>query len=178
VTASVRPGGRPEGADAHGFAVASVLLDAAGWTGRTRWLAVAPGTDARSAAAAGRSAAAGSTRTAVLALAEGTARRTEKAPGHLDERAAGFDADLLAAVRTGIGAVLDVDPALAADLWVHGLAAWQALAGALARTTDGATTQGLDTVLDIGLDSGLDTGLDVRWSGDPFGVLYVVAGTR
>lgn len=156
--------GRPDGEPSQvplPFAVASVLLGAAGHTGRRRWVAVPAGTDAREAAAAGAALArAGGGRTGLLVLAEGSARRTEKAPGHLHPRATAFDDALLDAVRTDLGGVLALDPALAAELWVHGLAAWQALAGALVGTDQPAR------------------GLDVRWSGDPFGVLYVVAGTR
>jgi hypothetical protein len=137
------------------FAVASVLLDAAGWDGPRRFVAVAPGTPPQDAAGAG-AATGGDGRAGYLVLAEGTACRTEKAPGHIDPRAAPFDDALLAAVGTDLDGVLAVDPALAAELWVHGLAAWQALAGALGQ---GAT-------------------LATRWTGDPFGVLYVVAGAH
>ncbi len=145
---------RGGGADvALPFAVASVLLDAAGWHGRRRFVAVAPGTPPDAAARAGAATRAGAG-TGYLVLAEGTACRTEKAPGHLDPRAAAFDDALLAAARDDLDAVLGLDPALAAELWVHGLAAWQALAGAM----------------------GPGSALDVRWTGDPFGVLYVVAG--
>ncbi|MEV4999760.1 hypothetical protein [Nocardioides sp. LML1-1-1.1] len=48
--------------------------------------------------------------TGVLVVGNGSATRTEKAPGHLDERAAGFDAALR---RTFTG----IDTALAAELW-------------------------------------------------------------
>ncbi len=137
------------------FAVASVLLDSARWRGRRRFVAVAPGTPADEAARAGAATRRGAG-TGYLVLAEGTACRTEKAPGHLDPRAADFDDALLAAARDDLDAVLGLDPALATELWVHGLAAWQALAGAL----------------------GPGSALDLRWTGDPFGVLYVVAGAH
>ncbi|UUW89987.1 hypothetical protein [Pimelobacter simplex] len=48
--------------------------------------------------------------TGVLVVGNGSAKRTEKAPGHLDERAAGFDA----ALRTSFAGI---DPVLAAELW-------------------------------------------------------------
>lgn len=52
---------------------------------------------------------------ALLVVANGSAKRTEKAPGHLDERAEAFDADLEARLRSGGLEGLDTD--LAADLW-------------------------------------------------------------
>lgn len=48
--------------------------------------------------------------TGVLVVGNGSAKRTEKAPGHLDERAAAFDDALRASFA-------DVDPALAGELW-------------------------------------------------------------
>ncbi|MFL6159793.1 MAG: hypothetical protein ACJ72D_27205 [Marmoricola sp.] len=57
-------------------------------------------------------------RTNRLVVANGSATRTEKAPGHLDERAAGFDAAIGAALRAGDPAGLAaIDVALAAELW-------------------------------------------------------------
>lgn len=46
----------------------------------------------------------------VLVVGNGSAKRTEKAPGHLDERAEAFDASLRVSFA-------DIDAALAADLW-------------------------------------------------------------
>ena len=46
--------------------------------------------------------------------ANGSAKRTEKAPGHLDERAEAFDAALGASLRAGEP---QVDAALAEELW-------------------------------------------------------------
>lgn len=57
---------------------------------------------------------------ALLVLGNGSARRTEKAPGHLDDRAQGFDAVLLAALRDGDADVLGrVDRNLADELWAE-----------------------------------------------------------
>ena len=65
----------------------------------------------------------------VLVVADGTAKRTEKAPGHFDPRAQAFDDAVDAALRDGDpDGLLALDPALAADLWVSGLAAWRELA--------------------------------------------------
>lgn len=53
-----------------------------------------------------------------LVVANGSATRTEKAPGHFDERAAAFDAALGKALALGDPALLpEVDEELARDLW-------------------------------------------------------------
>ncbi|GAA4088811.1 hypothetical protein ACFFOS_10685 [Nocardioides kongjuensis] len=46
----------------------------------------------------------------LLVVGNGSAKRTEKAPGHFDERAEAFDASLRVSFD-------GIDPALAADLW-------------------------------------------------------------
>ncbi|WP_205474118.1 hypothetical protein [Nocardioides sp. SYSU D00038] len=83
-----------------------------------------------------------------LVVANGSARRSEKAPGHLDGRAAGFDAALGAGLRAGS---FEVDADLAAELWasVEGLV----LAG---RELGGCRLAGVD------------------YDDDPFGVQYWV----
>jgi hypothetical protein len=64
-----------------------------------------------------------------LVVGDGTAKRTLKAPGHLDERAEAFDAAVVEALAAGEPAALAaLDPTLAGDLWVAGLAAWTAAA--------------------------------------------------
>lgn len=55
--------------------------------------------------------------TGVLVVGNGSAKRTEKAPGHLDERAGPFDDALRAALLGDLAALADVDAALAEDLW-------------------------------------------------------------
>ena len=98
-------------------------------------------------------------RTALLVIGDGSARRGPRAPGHFDERAAAFDAEVERAVRAGDpGALLDLDPGLARDLMATGRPAWQVLAGAL----EGST--------------GLS--VEVQYAGDPFGVAYLVATLR
>jgi hypothetical protein len=65
-----------------------------------------------------------------LVVADGTAKRTLKAPGHLDERAEAFDAEVVAALAAGDPRRLgSLDAELAGELWVQGLPAWQAAAG-------------------------------------------------
>ena len=107
----------------------------------------------------GADLAGGSARTALLAIGDGSARRGLRAPGHFDERAAAFDAEVERAMRAGdLTALLDLDPALARDLMATGRPAWQVLAGALEGTARLAT--------------------EVQYTGDPFGVAYLVATFR
>lgn len=92
----------------------------------------------------------------LLVVGDGTARRSEKAPGHLDPRAEGFDHAVARALDTADGeALLALDPALAGQLWVGGLAAWRAVA-AVPGPWDATVTYALA----------------------PFGVGYVVATWR
>ncbi len=108
-------------------------------------------TDTGAGSAAGRA-------TTLLVVADGSARRTEKAPGHLDPRAAAVDDAIVAAVRScaeaGLQRLLDLDPDLCAELLVAGRAPLQVLAAAVAGVP-----------LEV-------RSLEVS---DPFGVLYVVA---
>ncbi|MCU1593902.1 MAG: hypothetical protein JWO12_1294 [Frankiales bacterium] len=61
----------------------------------------------------------------LLVVGDGSARRTEKAPGHLDPRAAGYDASVAAALAAGDPSLLgSLDQVLGKDLLVGGLAAW------------------------------------------------------
>lgn len=54
----------------------------------------------------------------ILVIGNGSARRTEKAPGHLDPRAASFDADLGRVLTSPDPAALAaIDPDLARELW-------------------------------------------------------------
>lgn len=68
-------------------------------------------------------------RVGLLVVGDGSARRTEKAPGHLDERAAAFDEQVVAALRSGDPAQLaSLNPVLGTELLVGGLSAWRAVA--------------------------------------------------
>ncbi|MYS10928.1 hypothetical protein GTW71_31860, partial [Streptomyces sp. SID6041] len=61
----------------------------------------------------------------------GSACRTVKAPGYLDERAAGFDAEAARALGAAdAAALLALEPELAYELKAAGRAPWQVLAGA------------------------------------------------
>jgi hypothetical protein len=70
-------------------------------------------------------------RVGLLIMGDGSARRTEKAPGYLDERALPFDLEVARALETAdAAALLALDPARAEELMAAGRAAWQVLAGA------------------------------------------------
>lgn len=57
-------------------------------------------------------------RESALVVGNGTATRTEKAPGHLDDRAEAFDADVRAALtRPDPAALAAIDRDLARELW-------------------------------------------------------------
>ncbi|WP_227492276.1 class III extradiol ring-cleavage dioxygenase family protein [Nocardioides salarius] len=89
----------------------------------------------------------------VLVVANGSARRSEKAPGHLDERAAAYDSELEKALRAGdVGALRALDPGLAEELMVGNVAGFARL-GEL-------------------LSPGLAP--EVDYADDPFGVQYWV----
>ncbi|MFB7353632.1 class III extradiol dioxygenase subunit B-like domain-containing protein [Streptomyces gardneri] len=106
--------------------------------GRADW-ADAPveglGVDEREAAevcaATGRELAASADRVALLVMGDGSACRTVKAPGYLDERAAGFDAEAARALGAAdVAELLALDEQLAYELKAAGRAPWQVLAGA------------------------------------------------
>jgi hypothetical protein len=131
------------------------LLDRAGYQGRRVLQSVSPDDPAQRCAELGADLVGRAGRVALLVMADGSARRGRRAPGHLDERSAPFDAEVERAVRDGdLAALLAIDPVLARELMATGRPAWQVLAGALAGTRPRA---------------------EIRYSGDPFGVAYLVA---
>ncbi|MFF2652793.1 class III extradiol dioxygenase subunit B-like domain-containing protein [Streptomyces sp. NPDC058045] len=80
---------------------------------------------------AGAGLAAGGDRLALLVMGDGSACRSVKAPGYLDERAAGFDAAAARALGAAdTEALAAMDPELAYELRAAGRAPWQVLAGA------------------------------------------------
>jgi hypothetical protein len=161
----------------------AMLLDQGGYRGPRRLFAVSPDAPAGACAALGAELATGSAQTALLVMGDGSARRTLKAPGHLDSRAEPFDAEVERAVRAGrLGALLDLDEALARDLMVTGRPAWQVLAGAMPNGTgvdgtgvDGAGPDGAG-LGGAAVDGALVT--EVLYCDDPFGVAYLVACLR
>ena len=92
----------------------AACADAVGWLGAdVTVLADAQG--ARIAAHLLASTARTGDAPSYLVVGNGSARRTEKAPGHLDERAAAFDADLGQRLEQGALAGIDLD--LARAVW-------------------------------------------------------------
>ena len=72
-------------------------------------------------------------RVALVVMGDSSARLSEKGPGYLDERAAGYDEAVSQALRTAdTSTLLALDPVLARELLVAGRAPWQVLAGAAA----------------------------------------------
>jgi hypothetical protein len=106
-------------------------------------------------AALGKELAAESGPVGLLVVGDGATTHTERAPGHLDERAGPFDAAVAAALAAADTAALAaLDPVLGMQLHAAGRAPWQVLAAAAA---------------------------GARWSGEllysqaPYGVAYHVA---
>ena len=167
VAAIAPPGISPEPSRKNGMnsatlptalGLGSMLLDEAGYQGPRRLQAVGQHEPAAACAGLGRRLAAAGPAVGLLVMGDASARRTLKAPGYLDSRAAGFDAGVEAAVRAGdVAALGRLDQALAAELMVTGWPAWQVLAGAL----DGARPV-----------------TDVLYCDAPFGVGYLVAALR
>lgn len=119
---------------------------------------VSADTSARRCLQLGETLARRAQRVAMLVMGDGSARRSEKGPGYLDERAEPFDAEVASALRHGDAdglAALDAD--LAAELLVAGRASWQVLAGAAAGQTWAGT---------------------LEYDAAPYGVAYLVAGWR
>ena len=88
----------------------------------------------------------------LLVVANGSARRSEKAPGHLDERSFGYDETIGEALRSGTARTLqEIDIALGEKLWAFDAPALRSL-GQL----DGTFRA------------------EVDYEGDPFGVQYWV----
>ena len=160
-SASARPGGeggdRPVLPPAPG--IGAYLLDQAGYGGERLIWSVSADEPVAGCRKLGADLAGRDARTALLVIGDGSARRGPRAPGHFDERAAAFDADVERAVRAGdTRALLDLDPALARELMATGRPAWQVLAGAL--------------------ETAAPLSVAVRYAGDPFGVAYLVATLR
>jgi hypothetical protein len=136
------------------------LLDEAGWSGPTDLLAVPWDADRATVAAVARGLAARPDGAVLLALGEGSARRGDKAPGYLDDRAFPFDDGVAAALSTGDAqALADLDADLAADLMVLGATALRIL-GELAVVQDSQPAASLS------------------YRDDPYGVSWFVATWR
>jgi hypothetical protein len=133
----------------------AMLLDEAGYRGARRLRAVGHDEPARACVRLGGELGDSDARTALLVIGDGSARRSRKAPGYLDPRAAAFDAEVERAVGAGeLHALQRLDKALARDLMATGRPAWQVLSGAMG--SPAATAE-------------------VLYCDDPFGVAYLVA---
>jgi hypothetical protein len=139
-----------------GPGIGAYLLDQAGYDGPRLIWSVGADEPVAGCRKLGADLAGLDARTALLAIGDGTARRGPRAPGAFDERAPAFDAEVERAVRAGdTRALLDLDPGLARELMATGRPAWQVLAGAL--------------------EGGTGLSVEVPYTGDPFGVAYLVA---
>ncbi|MFF3608482.1 hypothetical protein [Streptomyces sp. NPDC002463] len=114
------------------LAVAAWLLARVAWADAPiEGRAVAAAATPDVCAGLGRELAGSAERVALLVMGDGSACRTVKAPGYLDERAAGFDAEAARALGAAdTTALLALDAGLAAELKAAGRAPWQVLAGA------------------------------------------------
>jgi hypothetical protein len=155
------PAGRLDGLPLS-LAIAAWLLDLAAGERELPSVAafgVPADADAGTAAALGRALAAAAARPAMrvglLVMADLSARRTPRAPAAFHPGAEEFDRRIGDAIRKAdLGRLLEMDPGLAAEMRVGGMAALWLLAGALADARD---LHG-----------------EVRYEGGPFGVGYLV----
>ncbi|MGW2225289.1 class III extradiol dioxygenase subunit B-like domain-containing protein [Streptomyces formicae] len=164
VDLDVRLGSADADVDAPGDAdrLPPSLAVAAWLLGRTRWstaplegLGVGEPLAAERCIQVGGDIAARADRVALLVMGDASACRTLKAPGYLDERAAGFDAAVGRALGAAdVAALKALDAELAYELKAAGRAPWQVLAGA----ADGAGLSG-----------------ELLYEDAPYGVGYVVA---
>jgi hypothetical protein len=153
--------GKPAGTPGLPLALGlgAMLLDDAGYGGPRLLQAVGEAEPRRSCVRLGEALAGAAARVGLLVVGDGSARRTPSAPGHFDERAAPFDAQVARAIFGGdMAALAAFDPALARDLMATGRAAWQVLAGALGAAPGAGPPPA-----------------EILYAGDPFGVAYLVA---
>lgn len=139
--------------------VGAWLLDRAGWTGPRRYVELPPETTPEECAAIGDSTASADLRVGVLTMGDGSAKRSNSAPGYLDEGAGPFDAEVTRALSApDFGWLVNgISPELCTELWVAGRQAWQFLAGAARQAPrDGEVAARL------------------HYQGAPYGVGYVV----
>ncbi|MFD5818949.1 class III extradiol dioxygenase subunit B-like domain-containing protein [Streptomyces sp. NPDC127038] len=114
------------------LAVAAWLLERAGWSDApVEGLGVGEPLETERCLRAGEEIGARAGRVALLVMGDASACRTLKAPGYLDERAEGFDAEVARALATAdLAALKALDASLAYELKAAGRAPWQILAGA------------------------------------------------
>ncbi len=138
------------------LAVAAWLLERTGWShAPVEGLGVGEPLAPERCVAVGREIGGRAERVALLVMGDASACRTLKAPGYLDERAAGFDEEVGRALGAAdVAALQALDAELAYELKASGRAPWQVLAGAA---------------------EGADLGGTLLYEEAPYGVGYVVA---
>ena len=133
------------------LALGATFLKNAGYTGALLFQGVAPDATRQTCAELGTALGEAAGTVALLVVADGTTRRSLKAPGWFDERAAGFDADVERAVRDGdLPALLGLDTDLAAELQATGRSSWQVLAAAVGEKACRARVDYADAPLGVG----------------------------
>lgn len=136
------------------------LLEETGWAGAVELRGVAWDAPREDVEALGEEQASREDDVVLLVLGEGSARRGDKAPGYVDDRAFGYDAETGRALAEGDpAALLAQDAWLADELMAGGRAAFQVMAAAV--RAQGGTPQAT-----------------VGYSDDPFGVMYFVVTWR
>lgn len=142
--------GGPNGGLGLAHTIGAWLLDEAGWTGSRVYVHEVHASDLDDAA--------------VLVMADGSARRSERAPGHLDDRAEPFDATIAAALADGDADALGgIDLELADSLLCAGAQAWRMVGDAVSarlHATEGAPVDGSGVEARLHLD---DAPLGVGW---------------
>ncbi|WP_149828306.1 class III extradiol dioxygenase subunit B-like domain-containing protein [Streptomyces tailanensis] len=138
------------------LAVAAWLLDHTDWADApVEGLGIGEPLGAERCIEVGRDISGSAERVALLVMGDASACRTLKAPGYLDDRAAGFDAEVARALADADTAALKaLDTGLARELKASGRAPWQILAGA----AEGADLSG-----------------SLLYDDAPYGVGYLVA---
>lgn len=138
------------------LAVAAWLLERTGWSeAPLEGLGVGEPLAVERCVQVGRELGGRAERVALLVMGDASACRTLKAPGYLDERAAGFDEEVGRALAAAdVAALKALDVELAYELKCSGRAPWQVLAGA----AEGAGLAG-----------------SLLYEDAPYGVGYVVA---
>ncbi|WP_328768229.1 class III extradiol dioxygenase subunit B-like domain-containing protein [Streptomyces sp. NBC_00286] len=114
------------------LAVAAWLLQRTDWShAPVEGLGVGEPLAAERCIQIGKEIVARAERVALLVMGDASACRSLKAPGYLDDRAAGFDAEVARALAAAdVTALKALDAALARELMASGRAPWQVLAGA------------------------------------------------
>lgn len=99
-------------------------------------------------------------RTSLIVMGDGSAKRTEKAPGYIDDRATAFDDQVQQIFEQGnLAELAELDQELGKELWVAGIEPWNSV-GKWAAST-GANWQPQDFHFE-----------------DPYGVAYFVASFK